>query len=425
MCLSHRITHIDVRICAPLLRIRSKEPRRHIPLRPPGSRLGTVSDRVTPPPAEGLEPIVAMARAIASSTSVHDVFRALFLYTTHISQADGIFVAAYDRERDVRRCVYAASLAGAPGGERVLEENADLGVFPDLPLNDGPQSRAIATGEPVTTPDLDAAVVGLPRVDTGSDIDERPPRSSVAVPFAFEGEVLGAFEVQSTYLDAFAETHLPGMKMAATLAAIAVRNLDLLERERAQHEATLRALGVALEYRDLETKGHTDRVVALALAFGREVGLGDEALRALRWGTYLHDLGKVAISDQILLKPGKLTEAEFATIREHTLIGVAMCEHIPFLPDGARKVVRNHHERWDGRGYPDGLAGEDIPLLARLFTLVDVYDALTSTRPYKQAWTHDDAVAELELNAGRQFDPDLLTVFVDLLERRGREQVRH
>ena len=119
--------------------------------------------------------------------------------------------------------------------------------------------------------------------------------------------------------------------------------------------------------------------------------------------------------DAILLKPAKLTAEEFAVIRRHTLYGVEMVRDIAFLPAETVAVVRSHHERWDGGGYPDGLAGEDIPLLARMFSLVDVYDALTSERPYKRAWTHADAVTELHKQAGSQFDPHLVPLFLAAL----------
>ena len=373
--------------------------------------------RRMPLPRGRLEPIADMAQAIASAGTLQEVFRAVFLFAADASAADGIFVALYIPATGLRRCVYSANIVTGGNGARELEEDVDLGVFPELPLNTGPQSRAILTGDVIDTPDLDAAVKGLPRVDAGSDFDELPPRSSLAVPFAAEGQVLGAFEVQSTRPAAFTEEHVPYLRMAAKLAAIAVRNLDLLERVRAQHEATLRALGLALEYRDYETKGHTDRVVDLSLAFGRALDLDADELQSLRWGAYLHDLGKVAIPDSILLKPGRLTDEEFVVIRRHTLIGIEMCRDIPFLPTRAREVVRSHHERWDGGGYPDALAGGSIPLLARVFSLVDVFDALTSERPYKRAWSHEAAVAEVREQAGRQFDPDLVPAFLRVVEQ--------
>lgn len=190
------------------------------------------------------------------------------------------------------------------------------------------------------------------------------------------------------------------------------RVADLQEIE-STREATFRALGLALEYRDLETKGHTDRVAAMSQRFADALGFDEDQRQAITWGAYLHDLGKIAMPDAILLKPGRLTEEEFAVIRRHTLIGEDMCRDVPFLPAATRQLIRSHHERWDGRGYPDGLAGESAPLKARMFSVVDVYDALTSQRPYKHAWRREDAEAELRRQAGTQFDPHLVAVFLE------------
>ncbi len=196
----------------------------------------------------------------------------------------------------------------------------------------------------------------------------------------------------------------------------ALERTDNLHEVEATRESTMRSLGLVLEYRDLETKGHTDRVVKLSQRLGQRLGFDYGQLDALRAGAYLHDIGKIAIPDTILLKPGKLEPYEFEVIKRHTLIGVKLCQDILFLHEDTRKIVRSHHERWDGRGYPDGLSGTEIPLMARMFSLVDVYDALTSTRPYKAAWSHGDAVAEISKQAGAQFDPELVEEFLTLLE---------
>lgn len=375
--------------------------------------------RYTPLSGEHLKPIEAMAKGIAGAETVQEVFRALFEFATRTTPASGIFVAHYSTDSGLRRCVYSADLITTSDGSREIEEDIDLDRYPQVPLNDGPQSKAILTGAVVNTPDLNSAATGLPRFDVGSDFDQNPPRSSLAVPLAVEGRTLGVFEVQSPHLDAFDESHVAGLSMAARLAGIAVENLALLEQVRAQREATLRALGIALEYRDYETKGHTDRVVTLSLAFGQMLAFKPDQLQALKWGAYLHDIGKIAIPDQILLKPGALSEEELEAVHHHTLIGVEMCGDIPFLAEETLQVVRNHHESWDGLGYPDKLAGEDIPLLARMFALADVYDALTSKRPYKQVWNHDKAVEEIREKAGAQFDPHLVPTFIQVLQRPG------
>ena len=203
------------------------------------------------------------------------------------------------------------------------------------------------------------------------------------------------------------------------VGGVVINTRDVTERVahlreiEATREATFRALGLALEYRDLETKGHTDRVVDMSQRFAVALGLDDGQHQAITWGAYLHDLGKVAMPDAILLKPGRLTVEEFAVIKRHTLIGEDMCRDIPFLPATTLELIRSHHERWDGAGYPDGLAGDAIPLKARMFAIVDVYDALTSERPYKPAWSRDEAVAELKRQSGAQFDAELIRVFLE------------
>ena len=190
-----------------------------------------------------------------------------------------------------------------------------------------------------------------------------------------------------------------------------IEHLTTLEEAR---EAMLRAFGVALERRDYETRGHTERVAVLTLKLARALGFRGRDLDAVRWGAYLHDIGKLAISDRILLKPGPLTEEEWAVMRQHTEIGYEMLEPIPFLPQATRNIVRYHHERWDGSGYPSGLSGTEIPLEARIFAVVDVYDALAHDRPYKSGWTPADAARELRELAGRHLDPVIVDRFLQI-----------
>ena len=189
----------------------------------------------------------------------------------------------------------------------------------------------------------------------------------------------------------------------------------------ATREGALKALGVALEARDFETKGHTERVVTGAVRLGKQLGLSAEDLDALRQGAYLHDIGKLMVPDSVLLKPGVLNENERLEMNRHAQFGAGLAASIPTLPHLARQVVRHHHERWDGTGYPDGLVGEAIPLAARIFSVVDVYDALLSVRPYKPAWSDERARAELLRQAGQQFDPLVVRTF--LAENGGEEQL--
>ncbi|MFN4249965.1 HD domain-containing phosphohydrolase [Deinococcus sp.] len=204
-------------------------------------------------------------------------------------------------------------------------------------------------------------------------------------------------------------------QLARTLTAQSVTAIERAERIQSiqdGREGILLALGRALEARDFETHGHTERVVNLALAVGHELGLSDAHLAALRDGAYLHDLGKVQIPDAVLLKPGPLDDREWKLMRSHSVAGEDLARHIPGLSPQALTLIRHHHERWDGRGYPDGLSGPAIPLLARIFSVCDVFDALTSARPYKPAWSVQDAVGELTREAGRGLDPEVVEVFL-------------
>ena len=177
----------------------------------------------------------------------------------------------------------------------------------------------------------------------------------------------------------------------------------------------LLALGVALEERDLETAGHTERVVTLAEHLGMQLGMNDSTLDALRQGASLHDIGKLVIPDAILLKPGPLSQGEWAVMRNHAERGYEIAHRLSGLMPTTLEVIRSHHERWDGSGYPDGLRGTAIPLAARIFAVCDVYDALTHVRPYKDAWTHDAAVAEIRAKSGTHFDPAVVEAFLALV----------
>jgi response regulator RpfG family c-di-GMP phosphodiesterase len=166
------------------------------------------------------------------------------------------------------------------------------------------------------------------------------------------------------------------------------------------YRTTLKALTAALETRDLETHGHSERVVNFSLRLGRELSLDEEQMRSLEFGSLLHDIGKIGVPDAILRKPARLTEDEWVRMREHPLHGQKILRGITFL-EGASRVVAQHHERWDGSGYPLGLRGEEIDLNARIFAVADAFDAITSDRVYRRGRSYEDALAELDAFIGR------------------------
>lgn len=173
---------------------------------------------------------------------------------------------------------------------------------------------------------------------------------------------------------------------------------------RRSYRTTLETLVATLEAREYETYAHSFRVRAYAIHLARSMGYPQDQLTKLAYAALLHDIGKIAVSDSILLKPGPLTPQEFQVLKSHPAIGERIVSRMGFLQD-ASKIVRHHHERWDGLGYPDGLAGVDIPIGARLFAVADTLDAMTSTRCYRGALSLADARAEIKKNSGRQFDP--------------------
>jgi putative nucleotidyltransferase with HDIG domain len=199
------------------------------------------------------------------------------------------------------------------------------------------------------------------------------------------------------------------------LYAADLRETFKSERERTQqltrsYMATVRALSNAVEARDAYTGKHAERVARYAIEIGRELGLSRADAPEIEFGFLLHDIGKLAVPDSILFKPGPLTDDERQLMSRHTIVGAEIMRDIEFLAE-ASKVVRSHHERWDGRGYPDGLAGEEIPQTARVFAVADVFDALTTNRPYRGALSFEEAHAMIIDESGRHFDPAVVAAF--------------
>jgi putative nucleotidyltransferase with HDIG domain len=181
------------------------------------------------------------------------------------------------------------------------------------------------------------------------------------------------------------------------------------------YDITLHALGDALDLKDRETEGHSKRVTLFTIAIAREMGLSSEQVKVIARGAFLHDIGKMAIPDAILNKPGKLDTTEFEIMREHPYRGYVIVKRIPFLSEAA-EIVYAHQEKFDGSGYPRGLKGEQIPLGARIFSIADTLDAMTSDRPYRAALPDSAAREEINAWSGRQFDPRVVEVFLAMPE---------
>jgi HD-GYP domain-containing protein (c-di-GMP phosphodiesterase class II) len=253
------------------------------------------------------------------------------------------------------------------------------------------------------------------------------------------GPIIGAFEIYQVYKPVGSEItmlqHRVYMMMGMGLLVLYLLLFGIVRRgsntikrqqrelvgytaslERSYNE-TIGSLAAAVDARDSTTERHAERVTNLAVALGRWVGMPEEELRDLERGALLHDVGKIGVSDLILLKPGKLTDSEWVQMRRHPVIGHELLQNVSFL-QAALPVVRHHHERWDGTGYPDRLREEWIPRPARLFAVIDVYDALTSDRPYRVGMSHEEAMRVLHDGSGSHFDPQMMEAFAAMMAAR-------
>jgi putative nucleotidyltransferase with HDIG domain len=241
------------------------------------------------------------------------------------------------------------------------------------------------------------------------------------MPLIAKGTVLGVLEIfQRSPLNPDADW-LNFLKMLAGQAAIAIDSATMFKELQISnlelniaYDATIEGLSRALDLRDKETEEHTRRVTDIALKLADKLGVQDSERIHVRRGAILHDIGKVAIPDQILFKPGPLIEEEWKIMRRHPDIAVQLLSPVTYLAP-ALDIPHWHHERWDGTGYPDRLRGDAIPFTARLFAFADVYDALTSNRPYRSAWRKQEALEYIREQSGKHFDPGIVPVFMELV----------
>ncbi len=285
-----------------------------------------------------------------------------------------------------------------------------------LHLGESHAGRAALERRRVIVPDLAVDPPQLPGL-----VAEEEFVTYIAQPLISKGEVQGvlvicqrrAFSPDEEWLDfleALAEQAAIALDNAALFEGLQRANLDLV----LAYDATIEGWSHALDLRDQETEGHSQRVTVLTVRLAQSLGIAGEDLLQVRRGALLHDIGKMGIPDSILLKQGPLTEEEWQVMRRHPTYAYELLQPIRYLQP-ALDIPYCHHEKWDGTGYPRGLRGEQIPLAARIFAVVDVYDALSSDRPYRRAWPIAQVISYLQEQSGRHFDPAIVRVFLDLL----------
>jgi putative nucleotidyltransferase with HDIG domain len=291
--------------------------------------------------------------------------------------------------------------------------------YTSLSIGQGLAGRAVQQRQTVHVADLQ---LDLQTLANATSLSKEGFVSYFATPLISQGQVKGVLEIFHRSPLTPDEEWLGFLETLAGQAAIAIENTTLFEDlQRTNDEllkaydATIEGWSHALDLRDHETEGHTQRVTELTLELARAYGFSGRDLIYIRWGALLHDIGKMGVPDRILLKEGPLTEDEWKIMWQHPVYAHEMLRTIQYLRP-ALDIPYCHHEKWDGSGYPRGLKGEEIPLLARLFAVVDVWDALTSQRPYRAAWSPEKTLAHIRAGSGQHFDPHVVEVFEEVIE---------
>ena len=274
-----------------------------------------------------------------------------------------------------------------------------------LPMDHGFMGKAAAHGQPTIYNSLNNPL------ELSVNHRTWTVSSMVTMPVRIRDEVFGMLALGERKGQPFNEDDLFILQFLAAKMALSVENIALYENLWDNLHSTFRTLISAIEAKDAYTERHSQRVTALSIMMAEEMGLADEEVASIRFSGYLHDIGKIGIRDEILTKPGRLTAEEFEIMRTHPAIGEKIVSHLGLLQRDT-SIIRHHHEAWDGSGYPDGLKGEETPLLSRIIIVADAFDAMTSNRPYRKALPVEIALKELAEKRWIQFDGNIVDLFL-------------
>lgn len=356
---------------------------------------------------ERLDTVLRCAAALAASTDLRSMIsHTLQACIKELDASCGYVMLTTDEDKTI----LATEAAYGAGGSFEFPKQLAVGT--------GVTGYAVKMGQPIALHDSDAEELDVEGIKLGA-------RSIVSVPLvarnymgpaqASSEQVLGALTLLGNSEESFASADdMQLLQSLAALVAEAVSNAQMEERQRTTFLMTLETLAKSLEARDVYTRGHSQRVSEVSLMIGERMGLSVEALEELRVGTILHDIGKIGVPDSILNKPGRLTDEEFGVMKSHPVIGYEICRPLG-LSEGVLMIIRNHHEKLDGSGYPDGLKGGELPLSLRIVCVADAFDAMSSRRPYRDVMAMSRVLAELSAGAGVQFDPVVVETLRELL----------
>ena len=347
---------------------------------------------------DDLRTLVELSGTLLTTFDNDNVFSRIATLVKRVVDYDCMEIRLVDPEARELYCAYASA------------DDADYQANWRAPLDQGVSGWVVRHNEAQLVNDMLSDPRGA--LVEGSEAEHQ---ASIIVPLTVDGDVIGVLALDRTEGRTFDELELEPAKLFANLAAIAIHDTRQYENVKTVYSANLQTLCTALNAKDYYTLGHTARVAAYMIMLGRELGWSAETVRVIGEAAYLHDIGKIGIPDRVLTKAGKLNDREWAMMREHPVISADIVR--PLYEEDVVLGVRHHHERFDGRGYPDGLAGEQIPLIARAMCVADSYDAMSFERPYHRGLSFTQCLAELERCRGSQFDPVMVDAFLKVLGR--------
>ncbi len=348
---------------------------------------------------KAIETIHEIDKAILSSLNQQTILEIVAAMVTRLIDCNSCAITILDKEK--KALIFKAGF----GRRRVLKRDTAI------PLEDTIANEVIETGR-------------FQYISELSDLEELPAfekkmlkegfHSIIRIPLKARGRIIGILSLESKRSAAFTSKDISLLETLSNQVGVALENANLLNEFEELFIGTLRAFSKIIDAKSPWTRGHSERVTKYAILIGRELGLSRDQLRRLEVAALLHDIGKIGIPESILDKPGKLTKEEYEIVKRHPEIGAEILSSIRQFEEVV-PAIRHHHERYDGRGYPDGLKGEEIPVMARIIAVADAFDAMLSKRPYRDALSLNSAVKELQRNKGSQFDPQIVDILLNII----------